>query len=249
MSVGAVIVTYNSAKQVSQAIRSLWGNGVTDIIVVDNASTDHTLAILKRLGIMVVSNSHNIGFGSACNQGSSYLNHPYILFLNPDARLQPRSLALAVKYLQSHPDHAVAGLSLHQPNGQPETNCYGSPVTLGSLLRKRPPSSRLGWVSAGALLLRRRAFNEINGFDPTFFMYWEDVDLCRRFQLAGWKIGRVPQAQVIHLRGASSVDSVQKTSFYDAGADKYFQKHYAAPIWILQRLLRRFYRLFSPRAR
>ncbi|PIT98435.1 MAG: hypothetical protein COT71_00835 [Candidatus Andersenbacteria bacterium CG10_big_fil_rev_8_21_14_0_10_54_11] len=99
-----------------------------------------------------------------------------------------------------------------------------------------------GWVSGGAMLVRTGVFRRLGGFDEQFFLYWEDVDLCRRAYAAGYSVIYVPAARVHHRRGASSTDTVQKTRWYDESADKYFRKQYAKPTWYTVRIARRLYR-------
>ncbi len=253
MSVGTVIVTYNSAHLLASCIRSLWANDVTDIIIVDNASTDNTVEVARGLGLSPIFLAKNHGFAAACNIGASLLNNDLILFLNPDALLTPKALMKAGRHFQNSASLGVVGLSLTATDGSVEIAGYGSEVTLAHLIRRQTISQPritvpkvVGWVSAGALLIRRRAFVQVGGFDNQFFMYWEDVDLCKRLRMKKWNIIIEPNARVEHQRGASMSDLNKKTRLYDISADRYFRKHYATPIWLTQRLLRRLHRIRSP---
>ena len=248
MLIGAVIVTYNSSQSIASAVHSLRHNGVNEVVVVDNASSDGTMATISSLPVKVIQNYGNLGFGLGCNIGVRHLNTTYVFFLNPDAKLHPHTLESAIQYLNEHPLYAAVGLGLCEPSGEEELGSFGGPVSLLTLFTRRFQKKRIGWVSGGAMLVRRAAFAEIGGFDPQFFMYWEDIDLCTRFRQRGLKVGRLPHAKVTHLRGASCSNAALKTKLYDVSADKYFRKHYAAPIWLLHRLLRRLYRLYSPLA-
>ncbi len=248
-SIGAVVVTYNSQAHIVKTIHSLWGNGVSDIFVIDNNSSDSTVKILNRLGVSCIRNPGNYGFGLSSNFGSFYANNPYLLFLNPDARLDSFALSRALNHLTANDSCAGVGLTLRNHKGQPEPFSFGSPVNPATFIFRRLPFKKIGWVSAGALLIRRSVFCDITGFDPRFFLYWEDVDLGTRLLNHGWSLSRADNASVSHIRGASFVDNQSKTLFYDISADKYFRKHYAAPIWLLYRWLRRFYRYSSSQAR
>lgn len=259
MSLGAVIVTHNSGPLLARAVRSLWANDVNDIVIIDNASTDNTLLVARQLGLNTIANKNNRGFAVGINQGAKLLSHHHIIFLNPDAWLPPKTTTRALKVISSS-GCDVLGLSLVSPQGQREDLDHGQEVTLGRLLlrvlgriqkRRQPPASELGplfvdWVCAGAMIVSRPAFNKVDGFDESFFMYWEDVDLCRRIRQSGFKVCYVPQLSVIHERGASLDSPTLKTNYYDTSADRYFRKHYATPIWIIHLLARRLYRSIWP---
>lgn len=252
-SVSAVIVTYNSVETISQCVASLRHNGVTTIIVVDNASTDTTIQTVRSLEVTLLANTTNQGFAAACNQGWEQVITPYVLFLNPDAELQSDTLSKAVNVLEQDKYIGVVGLQLITPDGQPEPYSWGQPVTPWSFWTRRWQSAnastnltKCGWVSGGGMLARRQALLAVNGFDPHFFMYWEDVDLGRRLWSAGWSVTHLASAHVIHQRGGSGNNQVTKTRIYDQSADRYWRKHYATPIWLGMRLARLVYRWWSP---
>lgn len=257
-SVGAVVVTFNSAATIERCIRSLRAAEVSDIVVVDNASSDDSVSCAEELGVTVISNQVNVGFAAACNQGAALLlDHP-LLFLNPDAWLKDGSLVRALAQF-SDPAVGIVGLQLVSPTGVLEVDSIGPEVTIWHLItrtvcRSHPPagkvsgqSSTRAWVSGGAMLIRGDVWRQVHGFDPQFFLYWEDVDLCKRVRSAGWQVFQATDAYVEHERGVSFSNVVLQTKHYDTSADRYFYKHYATPIWLLQRLARRLYRLVSPR--
>lgn len=253
----AVVVTYNSAPYLERCIKSLWAAGITDIIVVDNASTDHSVRNGRRLGVLVIQQSENRGFGAGCNIGLSLIRNETALLINPDAYLLPHAATRAYRTMHEDPLVAVVGLRLTNKQGDDEVMSYGLvDVTVRELWRRRQrkasplqQESEVAWVSGGACLVRRAAWQRIGGFDASFFLYWEDVDLCKRLRQRGWSIKYLPQAQVIHERGASQIGRPEQTRHYDTSADRYFRKHYATPIWIFQRLLRYLYRFYSPQVR
>jgi GT2 family glycosyltransferase len=256
MKLGAVIVTHNSAATITACLQSLQAAGVEHIIVVDNASTDNTISLIQNRSIQLIRQTTNKGFAQAANQGARLLTEPYIFFLNPDAVLEnPHQLSPIIQELEHSPRRGAVGLLMHDERGQIEQRSFGSPVTFWSLFTRHinhpfiPQEVQpVGWVSAGALIVRRSAFNAVQAFDKNFFLYWEDVDICRRLQAAHWQVVLEPRAKIRHQRGASLRNQQQKTIFYDRGADKYFRKHYPTTIWLLQRFCRRIYRLFSPQA-
>lgn len=251
-TVGAVIVTFNSKENLPECVHSLRENDIKEIIVVDNNSTDGTSSVAQSMGLKTIRNQVNVGFGSACNQGAAHITKRNILFINPDARIEKGAILKAQKALSSSARVAVAGMCLVDSRGNPEPDGFGTEPSLLQLLKRRVnrrSTGRCDWVSAGALLANKKAFNAVGGFDPSFFLYWEDVDLCRRLREQGYLVAFVPTARVKHARGASQSSASKKTAYYDASADRYYRKHYAKSIWITQRILRKIYRYYSPLAR
>jgi len=238
MNTGAVVVTYQTPNGLLQnCLTSLRISGIQDISVINNTQ------------------KNNPGFAAVANQGAARLTNDYLLFINPDAALAPGALAIAWCYLDDHSSVGVVGFLLRSPAGQVETMSFGAPVTPLSLITRHFVKPRLpkhpapvGWVSGGALIIRRRLFKQLGGFDPQFFLYWEDVDLCRRAREAGWQVILLPQAGVLHQRGSSLSDNWRRTKLYDQSADKYFRKHYPEMICLMVRSARSLYRLLSPRA-
>ncbi len=238
ISTGAVIVTYKTPDdQLAKCLTSLRREGVNDVVITNN-------------------DKDNRGFAAAANEGASLLASELILFLNPDAYLTTGVLLPAERLMAEKTSVGVVGLMMCAVNGEAEESSFGRTVTPWTLLirhwqprasikSKREPVA-VGWVSGGAMLVRREAFCKVGGFDQQFFLYWEDVDFCRRIKLAGWQVVLLPTGGVIHQRGASLADSQQKTSLYDESADKYFRKHYPKLVWLVYQKARRLYRFFSP---
>ena len=254
-SITAIIVSYNSAESLSACVRGLWANGVTELRVVDNNSRDESVMEARRLGLPVERNNQNIWFAQECNQGAQAARSPLLLFINPDAQLAPHALSRAVAHLADSGVGAV-GLHLVDDSEQEEPQAWGDTVTPLNLVRRRfsaqqvPRSARtVGWASAGGLLVRRSVWDTVRGFDNDYFLYWEDVDLGRRINERGWKVVIEPQAHAYHRRGGSKQPTAEKTATYDGSADIYFKKFYPFPVWLMHRLLRRAYRISSPRVR
>jgi len=255
MSIDAVVVTYNSADTIRPCLASLKKKNISRIIVVDNASTDGTAAVLAQAGVEYIAQSSNTGFAHAANTAAARATADYILFLNPDAVLDS-PLDPAEEYFKAQPTTAVLGFRLLTPENEPEKDNYGSAVTLWSLFTRHTvrtevyqSAAEVGWVSGAALCVRRSVFAKLAGFDPDYFLYWEDVDLCRRVRDKGYSVVFLPSVVVMHQRGKSLKDAARKTSLYDRAADRYFQKHYSALICIFQRFLRKLYRAWRPQVR
>lgn len=250
----AIVVTHNNSVHIERCIKSLRGE-VCEVIVVDSGSTDDTSIKVRAMGVRVIEVGENIGFAAASNVGARQAKSPYVFFLNPDAWIVAGRLSKAESYLDAHQDVAIAGFLLEDKNGSPEHYGYGASTSFLSLLKKVPITHKrldpvcVGWVSGGAMVVRSTDLIELNGFDEAFFMYWEDVDLCRRAQYVGRRVVHFPLITIRHERGGSSSGETTKTYQYDRSADKYFRKHYHTPIWLLQWILRRIYRLFYSQAR
>lgn len=263
-----VIVSHNNAATLAQCIQAARSAGAVQTVVVDNASSDTSAAIAAALGATVVPNKKNMGFATAANQGALLANTPYLLFLNPDTVLAPSAITETIRYVEKHPNVDVIGLALTDPKtGHIEADSFGQFPTLWQLFSRKlfPPlplnnkgAIPVDWVSGGALMIRHRVWQEVKGFDPGFFLYWEDVDLCRRVKnlkpehhpsSSRHTIVILPAAICYHQRGASLTDKKRKAQLYDAGADRYFRKHYPGIIWWIQHYLRRFYRLLQPYSR
>lgn len=255
MTTGSVIVTYNSQHTVRACIDSLRSEGVADIVVVDSNSSDGTQLTISNSEVQVVALAENRGFGFAANTGADLLNTDYVLFINPDAYLKPGALSSMKDVMSSRKKIGVVGGMLVDAQGSPEQYSFGQTVTpLGMVMRARRSKKSVsgpvsvGWVSGGALLVNRRVFQGIGGFDDSFFLYWEDVDLCRRVKECGFDVYIDPNATVVHVRGASSANARKKTELYDASATRYFQKYYPPFIWRTYLIARKIYRLVRPLA-
>ena len=248
--IGIVIVTYNSQAEVGACLDSVMSTGA-EIVVVDNASADGTLTEVRRRGVRFVANSTNRGFAAAVNQGFAALATPYVLLLNPDAEVLGGLDALCAACCL--PSSAGAGGKLEDAQGHAQIGFMvrqlpsALVLTLEALLLNRsvpnnPVNRRyrglqLNYNSripveqpAGAFLMVRRAvWQELGGFDESFFPLWfEDVDFCRRAVDRGYQFYYVPEAAARHLGGHSiSQLTVEKRRIYWYGSLlRYSAKHF-----------------------
>jgi GT2 family glycosyltransferase len=236
-AIGIVIVTYNSEAEIGASLDAALGTGA-EVVVVDNASVDGTIAEIARRGVRLIANPANRGFAAAVNQGFRVLSSPYILLLNPDAVIQAGLEDL--REACDLPGAGAAGGRLMGVDGRPQTGFmvrqFPTPVTLvfEALLLNRiwpnnPPNRRYRGLDldystrfpveqpAGAFLMVRRAvWQEVGGFDEEFFPLWfEDVDFCRRLADRGYRSYYVPNAVVKHAGGHSIPRiSVEMRRFY-----------------------------------
>jgi GT2 family glycosyltransferase len=223
---GIVIVTYNSAAEIGACLDAAVASGA-EVVVVDNASSDATVAEAAPRGVRLVTNSTNRGFAGAVNQGFAVLNCEYVLVLNPDAVLQSGLEPLLEACRQ--PRAAGAGGCLLDEKGKPQIGFmvrgFPTPTTLvleALLLNRIWPNNPVnrryrGWgldysrrfavdQPAGAfLMIRRSVWQELGGFDESFFPLWfEDVDFCRRAADRGFAFHYIPEAVAKHT-GAHSI--------------------------------------------
>jgi GT2 family glycosyltransferase len=235
--IGIVIVTYNSGHEIGACLDAALASGA-EVIVVDNASTDNTIAEVTRRGAKLIANPTNRGFAAAVNQGFIVLQTTYVLLLNPDAVLQTSLSPL--REACDLPEAAGAGGQLLDPNGRPQIGFmvrqFPTPgaLVLESLLLNRvwpnnPVNRRyrgLGFdystrfeveQPAGAfLMIRRSVWKELGGFEEAFHPLWfEDVDFCRRAVDRGLRWYYEPRAVAKHT-GAHSISSlsVEMRRFY-----------------------------------
>lgn len=219
-----------------------------EVIIVDNNSPDDSVQIIKDKYLSdpavaaktkLIFNSENFGFGIGNNIGMKQATGDYILLLNTDTKISPENLQVMVDFISKRPDIGAATCKLIKADGQidpasrrSEPNLVRSffrlfgfqslfPKVFGgyNLLNKDPNiSSELESCSGAYFLMSREAYEKTGGFDERFFMYGEDLDLCRSIRESGLKIWWHPETTCVHYRGQSSKKTPQKTlfAFYDA---------------------------------
>jgi N-acetylglucosaminyl-diphospho-decaprenol L-rhamnosyltransferase len=222
---GIVIVTYESEAEIGACLDGAQPTGA-DIVVVDNASTDRTCQEVARRGVRLITNLENRGFAAAVNQGIRALDTPFVLLLNPDARLET-SLDALVDCCR-RPDVAGACGKLVDARGVPQAGfavrSLPSPAALiceALLINRIWPGNPINWhyrclgfefsapadveQPAGAfLMIRRDVWQELNGFDERFYPLWfEDVDFCWRARQRGYRMRYTPDAVAKHTGGHS----------------------------------------------
>jgi N-acetylglucosaminyl-diphospho-decaprenol L-rhamnosyltransferase len=223
----AVIVSYNVRALLLECIASLRDDGVDRIVVVDNASADGSAAAVRRHepDVEVVGLDRNLGFGAAANRGVARTSTAYVAVMNPDVVVEPGSTKALVDALERDPGLAVVGPRVQTPDGAlypsarifPDLADAAGHAFFHFVWPTNPYSRRyrmldwdhaaaadVDWVAGTHLLARRRAWDEVGGFDERYFMYLEDVDLCWRLRRRGWRTGYEPAARVTHAIGRST---------------------------------------------
>ncbi len=237
--VSIIIVNYNTRQLIKDCIKSIYDRvkGVSyEVVVVDNASSDGSQEMIKQEfpEVLLIANDKNAGFGVANNIGASRCSGSYIMFLNSDTVLPEDTVTILLNFLRSKPKAGIVGPAVVLPDGKPQPKTCGNfpgpriifndAFFLSELFGKNELFSgmhiktdqikgevlEVDWISGVCMLMEKSAFWEVGGFDPRFFMYSEDIDLCWKFKKKGLSIFRLNTSKIIHHCGASSKTDNQK---------------------------------------
>lgn len=243
-----IIVAWNCRPALEQCLESLkpaLAGIPAEIIIADNGSSDGMVEWLCRQvpEARVLAFPENLGFSAAANRAAGHARGEFLWFLNPDTMVEPEAPANLLAALEKNPDIGAAGPQLLTPEGRPyilSARCF--PTLWTELLEKAGLQglsfSRLAVtpgngtaevpaVSGAALCVRRRAWEEVGGFDERYFLYVEDIDLCRALGAAGWKIYHVGRAKVRHWGGVSSARFADDAGIQAlVSLQRYFSKHH-----------------------
>jgi GT2 family glycosyltransferase len=254
-TIAVCIINYNTGDLLRECVHSVLAQNADEIVVVDNASADCSVEMMKGEfpSIRLIALQKNIGFGAASNRGIETCRSEQIVLLNADTRMKPGSLQALRNYLEDNPQAAIIGPRILNSDGTLQTSCFHFPTPLHlflyisglyrliprlpilkqhSLQKMMSESARpVPWILGAALAFRRETFERLGGFDETFFMYFEEVDLCYRLFSQGKQIHFVPDAEIIHVGGASTT---QKRAWsyiqFFASLAQFYRKHYSKPL-------------------
>jgi N-acetylglucosaminyl-diphospho-decaprenol L-rhamnosyltransferase len=220
-----VVVTYNSRQHLRACAEPLCRDPAIEVIVVDNNSQDGTLTTVADLPLKAIARDDNRGFGFACNLGWRAGNGRNVVFLNPDSEADAGSVLALANVLESDSRIGIVGPQIVDDHGRLQLSQRRFPSLMTSLaaaffVPRVWPRTRWSvdvadgasyaepgspdWVSGACLATRRDVLRAINGFDERFFMYYEDMDLCRRVRDAGYDIRYVPSIRLVHIGGVSA---------------------------------------------
>jgi GT2 family glycosyltransferase len=238
MDISIIIVNWNTRALLQKCLDSVYhsiaNNLVFEIIVVDNASTDDSVAMLEKLypQVIKICNQQNRGFGGANNQGFSVMKGKYALLLNTDAVLTPDAVTKLWSFGEMHPQAAIVCGQLLNADGSKQNSVAAFPSLLtlainNSLLEylfpKKYPGKRyehkepleVDSAVGACMLISKRALDAVGFFDERYFFFFEETDLAFALRSAGWKIYQVPDAFVYHLQGQSIGHNIRsRTEFY-----------------------------------
>lgn len=218
----------------------------TQVIVVDNASSDGTAEMVRSRfpWVELIASSTNLGFAAGNNLAFSATEGRYVLFLNPDTQVNPGAIEEMTRYLDGRPEVGVVGTTLLNPDGSVQLSCHrfysfwhtikhnrlvdriAGARELSSINRGSHPRE-VDWMTGACLMVRRSVLTSVGGFDPTFFVYGEEIDLQYRIKRAGWRVVYVPSSGVVHHGGQSAKQAGIAASLHDyRGRWIFLRKHY-----------------------
>ena len=262
VALSVIVVGYNGRALLPRCLESVLADGGDlglELVVVDNASHDGTPALVAERfpTVRLITNDENVGYGRALNQGMAVARGRYLLAMNQDIAVKPGALRALVDFAETHPHAGAVGARLEYADGRFQHSAFRFPdwkqaffgffdglVPLDSEINGRYPSDRLyrAFVAehllGACLLLRREAIDQVGAFDPTFFMYYEETDLCARLTRAGWRNYYVPAARVLHVSGASTSTASEKMSVeFHRGQAIFYRRHRGSGGYLVLKLI------------
>lgn len=249
MDVSVIIVSFNVQYFIEQCLLSVIAaskNLKVEIIVVDNNSSDNTCSIIseKYPEVNLIGNQENVGFTKANNLAAKVANGKYLLILNPDTVIAEDCLKQLVELYNNRSNLGVTGVKLIDGGGfyAPESK-RGIPTPhatfnkLFGISSKRTgkyyathlnenESGVVDVLSGSFMFLKKSAFNEVKGFDESFFMYGEDIDLCYRMKLKGYQNYYLASTSVIHYKGESTQKDIKYLKYFNGAMNIFYRKHF-----------------------
>jgi len=262
--ISVVIVSYNTRELLRECLGTVAreAEGIShEIIVVDNASRDGSpdMVLNDFRQVNLIRSDINLGFAGANNRGFAQAHGRYVVLLNSDAFLRPGALRLSLQYMDTHPQVGLGGGRLvgrddsWQPSARMFPSLFNDLLMLSGLAARYPKSRLLGradrtwanpleaaavdWLPGAYVIVRRAALECAGYFDERFFLYYEEVDLCRRIKAAGYAIWYWPDIVTVHLGGESS-KTINRLQMSGAGSQLtlwrmrsqllYYRKHHHA---------------------
>lgn len=248
ISLSIIIVNWNTRDFLKKCLHSVYDtvrNLDFNIWVVDNASTDGSVAMVHGQfpDVHLLENSENLGFAKANNQVFRSCDGELVLLLNSDAFLKEDAVRSLVTAMEENPSAGIIGARLEYPDGQPQ-NCFWKLPTLGNEIIRlsgmdkwmNPEGGagyghsqavkKVGAVSGACLIARRVMLDEIGLFDERFFMFSEEIDLCKRAWDSGWHVLHHPAALVVHVNAGSSGTTTKRIITLYQAKLQYFGKHH-----------------------
>ncbi|MBN1779473.1 MAG: glycosyltransferase family 2 protein [Candidatus Buchananbacteria bacterium] len=254
MELSIIIVNWNVEKLLERCLESIYkyqGNLELEVIVVDNASKDRSLEMIKNNfpQVKLIVNQANRGFAAANNQGIEIASGRYLLLLNPDTEIKENSLHQSLEFFRTQEKVGVMGCKILNPDGSLQPSVRRFPTItavililskIAKLLPNLPAlkkylakdfdyreSQAVDQVMGAFFLIKRELIEQIGVLDERFFIWFEEVDFCYRAKKAGWQIWYYPDAEIIHYGGSSFKQAlvVRKQWLFFQSALKYFVKH------------------------
>jgi GT2 family glycosyltransferase len=229
--VSIVVLSWNTRELLAACLRSLAavaGEARAEVIVVDNASADGSADMVAQQfpSVRLLRNARNEGYAIGNNLGAAQARGEYLLLLNSDTEVRPGALARLARFLDEHPGHGACAPRLDNPDGTPQASCKTFPTLATAVFfdtyfdrwfpRNRvipryfmrgfdhTTSRDVDQPPGAALMVRRALWTELQGFDPELWLFFNDVDFCRRLAARGLKVAYVAEARILHHEGRST---------------------------------------------
>ena len=259
LELSIIIPSFNTKKLLYNCLKSIFSQTKKikfEVIVVDNASVDGSVQMIKKEfpQVKLIRNKKNLGYAKANNQGINLAKGKYILLLNSDTKIINEAIEKMVDWLELHPKIGIAGCQLLNSDGsiQPSAGFLPrlskifswalflddlpliwriiKPYQVSKKIFYQNSHLNLGWVTGAFLIIKRRVIEKVGLVDERFFMYAEDVDWCYMAKEKGWQIGFNSEAQIVHYKGKSSKSGFKAAVLGEyKGLLAFFTKH--KPSW------------------
>jgi N-acetylglucosaminyl-diphospho-decaprenol L-rhamnosyltransferase len=225
LDISVILVSYNTMELTKKALSLLLSSShdlEMEVFIIDNASKDNSVEMLHKdfPSINLIENKQNVGFGRANNQALPFIHSRYVLLLNTDAFVEPDSIAKSVQYMDDHPQCGILGAKFLGRNGELQPSCRFFP-TPWNIFLSHTGFNRIfkharmvddmtwdhasvrdcDWVPGCYFLIRKEVIDQVGLFDPRYFLYYEEIDLCFAAKSAGWQVTYFPYTSVVHLGG------------------------------------------------
>jgi GT2 family glycosyltransferase len=265
MDVSIIIVNWNTEALLRDCLSSIYEQTTNinyEIIVVDNASTDQSIEMVRHNfpTVKLIQNKENRGFAAANNQAIETAQGRYILLLNSDTIVLDKAIEKTFAFANTHPEAGATGCRVLNPDGTIQTTCFTFPSLLNMFLSftylyKFFPKNRffgreqMTWwdrndvrqvdvITGCFMLIRREAIEQVGLMDESFFVYAEETDFCYRLKKNGWKVMFTPVGQIIHFGGQSTAKiPVSMIIHLRLNILRFIKKHYRWPSHIIARCL------------
>lgn len=258
MDISIIVVSWNVRDLLRRCLFSI-RQQTTDntqqieIIVVDNASSDGTVIMLRDEfpDVCVIANSDNVGFTRGNNQAFAIARGRYLFLLNPDTELGENALENLTAFMELHPRVGIVGPQLYYGDGSVQSSRRRFPTFATAFLEstklqqwfprhraltryymldtRDDETQEVDWINGSAMFVRREVYEQVGGFDEGFFMYSEELDWCYRAKQAGWQVVYLPSVQVTHYAGKSSEQVIsQRDIYFHSSKVRFFRKYRGA---------------------
>jgi GT2 family glycosyltransferase len=254
MKISFIIVNYQSQQFLKRCIESIYEHApfASYEIIIANNDASELEDFFTSAAIKTINNRKNVGFARACNAAARQCEGEILFFLNPDTEITTSNIDDIASAFDD-PAVGIVSPQLITPSGAIQLWSTGREITFfrtiaNNFKRKKSPENlnnsklnEVDWVSGGALAISKKLFSECQGFDEKFFLYFEDVDLCRRVRSLGKKIMLLPFVKVLHIGGQSIPDPKKQKQLYYQSQDYYFKKNFGTISAFFIKILRKLF--------